>query len=78
MIDSNRPGRFPRQVKAGLALVLLALVVIFALQNSERVSVVFLVWQLTLPRIVIFTVFFLSGLVIGAGIANWKKLTKYK
>ena len=62
------------QIKSGLVLLLLCMVMVFALQNSESVSVVFLFWQLTLPRALIFFVFFLVGFLCGIAISNWRKL----
>lgn len=63
-----------RQVKAGIVLVLLCLLLLFALQNSTSVTVVFLIWDMTLPRVLIFFVFFVVGFLAGLAVSNWQKL----
>lgn len=64
-----------RQLKSGITLFLLCLVMIFALQNSDSVTVVLLFWQMTLPRVLIFFVFFTVGFLCGLAVSNWRKLT---
>jgi uncharacterized integral membrane protein len=63
-----------RQIKAGIVLVLLCMILIFALQNSASVTVVFLLWEMALPRVLIFFVFFVVGFLTGLAISNWRKL----
>lgn len=75
-MDKNlESGDISRQVKAGIVLFLLCLILVFAVQNSESVSVEFLVWELTLPRVLIFFVFFSVGVLCGLAVSNWRKLT---
>jgi len=78
MIEEPDPNHFSTQIKSGMVLLLLCLVIVFALQNSESASVVFLAWEMTLPRALIFFVFFLTGFLSGIAVSNWKKLSKYK
>ena len=71
-------GSTLRQVKAGIVLFLLLLVLVFALQNSETVVLEFLLWDLALPRVLIFFVFFAVGFVCGIAVSNWQTLTRHK
>lgn len=63
-----------RKVKSGVVLLLLCLLMIFTLQNAESVSIAFLLWEMTLPRSLIFFVFFMVGFLCGIAFNNWKKL----
>jgi len=63
-----------RKIKSVIILLLLCLLMIFTLQNSERVGVAFLFWDTTLPRSLIFFVFFIVGFLVGIAGNNWKKL----
>lgn len=63
-----------RKVKSGIVLLLLGLLMIFTLQNSESVPIVFLMWEMSLPRSMIFFVFFITGFLCGIAFNNWKKL----
>ncbi|NNE36769.1 MAG: LapA family protein [Gammaproteobacteria bacterium] len=65
-----------RQIKAGIVLFLLLLVLVFTLQNSETVTLEFLIWDLSLPRALIFFVFFAVGFICGIAVSNWQTLTK--
>ena len=56
---------FFHKIKVIMLLVLLGILLIFALQNSEEVTVAFLFWDLTLPRIFIFFNFFCVGTLFG-------------
>ncbi len=76
MDKEQGPESLLRQVKAGIVLFLLLLVLVFALQNSEIVTLEFLLWQLSLPRALIFFVFFAVGFVCGIAVSNWHTLTK--
>ncbi len=78
MVEKIHTERFSRQLKSGLALFLLSLVLIFALQNSESVSVVFLLWEMNLPRALILFVFFLAGFLLGAAVINLKSFRQGK
>ena len=63
-----------RQIKAGIVLFLLCMLLLFALQNSASVTVVFLLWDMALPRVLIFFVFFVVGFLTGLAVSNWRKL----
>ncbi len=65
-----------RQIKAGIVLFLLLMVLIFALQNSEIVTLEFMLLELSLPRALIFFVFFAVGFVCGIAVSNWHTLRK--
>jgi len=67
-----------RQIKAAIVLFLLLLVLIFALQNSESASLKFLIWELALPRALIFFVVFAVGFICGIAVSNWQTLTRRK
>lgn len=64
-----------RQVKSGIVLFLLLLVVVFTLQNTESIVVVFLWMQFTLPRALILFVFLVIGFLAGLAVCNWKILS---
>jgi uncharacterized integral membrane protein len=49
-------------------LVLIAILVIFILQNIASVTVSFLFWEFTLPRAIILSVTFGLGVLTGLGI----------
>ena len=72
MVEKTHPERFSRQLKSGLALFLLSLVLIFAVQNTEIVSVEFLFWEMNLPRALIIFIFFLVGFFLGIAVVNLK------
>lgn len=74
MTKEIKTSDMSRQIKAGAVLVLLCLLLLFALQNSASVTVVFLIWDMTLPRVLIFFVFFVVGFLTGLAVSNWRKL----
>jgi uncharacterized integral membrane protein len=67
-----------RQIKSGMILFLLCLVMVFALQNSESATLKLFIWELSLPRALIFFVFFSVGFLCGIAVSNWQKLTRKK
>ena len=52
-------------LKTVIGLVLVALVIVFTIQNLEIVTVRFLLWDLSLPRAVMIFVVFLIGALAG-------------
>lgn len=62
------------QIKSGLVLFLLLNVVIFTLQNTESIAVVYLWMQFSLPRALILFLFFAAGFLSGLAVCNWKIL----
>ena len=47
------------------AIAALALVIIFVLQNTDVVSVAFLIWQIQASRVIIYLSIFLIGALVG-------------
>jgi uncharacterized integral membrane protein len=78
MIEPSIETGRSRQVKAGIILLLLFLVLIFTLQNTENMVVVFLWKEFTLPRALILFLFFVIGFVAGLAVNNWKIMTAGK
>lgn len=74
MLEPSSSASRSRQIKSGIVLFLLLQVVIFTLQNTESINVVFLWMQFTLPRALILFVFFLVGFLTGLAVCNWKIL----
>ncbi|MGD8809828.1 MAG: LapA family protein [Gammaproteobacteria bacterium] len=54
------------RLKPALLIVLVALGIVFALQNVADVEVQFLLWSVTLPRAILLLVVLAVGIVIGA------------
>lgn len=54
------------RLKPALLIVLVALGIVFALQNVADVEVQFLLWSITLPRAVLLLVVLAVGIAIGA------------
>lgn len=52
-------------LKSIIGLVLIALVIIFTLQNIQIVTVNFLLWDMSLPRAVMIFTVFLAGALTG-------------
>ncbi|MBI4620770.1 MAG: LapA family protein [Desulfobacterales bacterium] len=53
------------KIKSIIILVLVALLVIFLLQNTEVIEVRFLFWQISMSRIVLLFSTFIVGLITG-------------
>ncbi|PIU85516.1 MAG: DUF1049 domain-containing protein, partial [Deltaproteobacteria bacterium CG06_land_8_20_14_3_00_44_19] len=53
------------KIKTIIVLVLVALLVIFLLQNTEVIDVKFLFWQISMSRIVLLFSAFIVGLITG-------------
>lgn len=64
------------RIKVVLLLVVLGILLVFALQNSENVTLAFLFWELNLPRVFIFFIFFCAGVLCGIFINTLMKLKK--
>lgn len=56
----------PASLKPVLLIVLVAVGIIFAIQNVADVEVQFLLWAVTLPRAILIVVVLALGMVIGA------------
>lgn len=61
----NRRRRAPSGLKGGLSMVLIGLLIVFAIQNVATVEVNFLLWNLKLPRAVLYFGIFALGVFIG-------------
>ncbi len=62
------------KVKAAIALVLVALAGIFAIQNATTVDVNFLVWSLSIPRALLIVVLLVVGFMLGITVSSISKL----
>ena len=64
------------KTKTILALVFAAIIVVFSLQNSEVTDVNFLVWKLSMSRVLIILGSFAIGVIVGILVSVKRKLTK--
>lgn len=62
------------KMKAFFALVLVALVVIFAIQNATTVDVSFLFWSLSIPRALLVVALLAAGFMLGITVSSFSKL----
>ncbi len=54
-----------RKLRIGLGAALVLLVLVFALQNNEQVSVAFLFWHVSMPRSLLLMLPFVAGVGVG-------------
>lgn len=64
--------------KTLLAIFFAILIAIFSLQNSEITDVNFLFWKLSISRVIILFVTFLTGVLVGMLISIKKSIVKKK
>jgi lipopolysaccharide assembly protein A len=57
-----------RYVTGTLAILLLLVVVVFSLQNRESVSLAFLVWSLSVPKVFLILGTYVLGMLSGWGL----------
>ena len=57
-----------RYITGTLAILLLVVVVIFSIQNRESVSLAFLVWSLSVPKIFLILGIYVLGMLSGWGL----------
>lgn len=62
------------KMKAIIALVLVAMVAIFAMQNATTVDVNFLLWSLSLPRALLVVALLVVGFMLGITVSSFSKL----
>ena len=62
------------KMKAISALVLVAMVAIFAIQNATTVDVKFLFWSLSVPRVLLVIVLLAVGFMLGISVSSFSKL----
>lgn len=74
MIEPSTEASRSRQIKSGIVLLLLLLAVIFTLQNTETMVVVFLWMEFVLPRALVLFIIFLVGFLSGLAVCNWRIL----
>jgi uncharacterized integral membrane protein len=74
MIEPSTEASRSRQIKSGIVLLLLLLAVIFTLQNTETMVVVFLWMEFVLPRALVLFIIFLVGFLTGLAVCNWRIL----
>ena len=74
MIEPSTEASRSRQIKSGIVLLLLLLAVIFTLQNTETMVVVFLWMEFVLPRALVLFIIFLDGFLSGLAVCNWRIL----
>lgn len=61
-----------KTVKSIVLVILLALVLIFAVQNMEIVQVKFLTWSVAMPRSLLVMVLLLIGFVLGWIVSSFR------
>jgi putative membrane protein len=62
------------KIKAIIALVLVAMVAIFAIQNATTVDVNFLFWSLSVPRALLVVALLAVGFMLGITVSSFSKL----
>ncbi len=62
------------KIKLSLGALLLILVVVFTLQNSEVVNINFLFWSFSLSRALMIFVVFIAGVLLGTFFGNYSKI----
>jgi len=64
-----------RYVRITIAIVLLVLIIVFAVQNRESVEVSFLTWSVNAPMVFVILGTYLLGMVSGWGLVELLKRT---
>ena len=72
----RRRGQALRKLKAILTLLLIGLVAVFAVQNSEDVEIQFLTWSFTTPRALLVVLFLIVGFALGLITTSFSTLKK--
>ena len=62
------------KMKAVAALVLIAVIAIFAIQNATTVDVTFLFWSLSIPRVLLIVALLAAGFMLGITVSSLSKL----
>jgi len=62
------------KIKAGIALILVSLVAIFAIQNATSVDLIFLSWSLSVPRVLMVATLLAVGFILGITVSSFSKL----
>jgi putative membrane protein len=74
--DRTHPVLLPlgepmRYLLAAVLLAFLSAIVVFALQNTESVTVRFLNWSVTLPFALLAIIIYLAGMLSGWGVVSF-------
>lgn len=62
------------KIKLSLGALLLILVVVFTLQNSEVVNINFLFWSFSLSRALMIFLVFITGILLGTFLGNFSNI----
>ena len=62
------------KVKAVIALLLVAMALIFTIQNATTVDVKFLFWSLSTPRVLLIIILLAVGFILGITVSSFSKL----
>jgi uncharacterized integral membrane protein len=62
-----------RYIKGGVAVIVLALIVIFSVQNLEAIEVSFLSWSMTVPKFLVIIGNYVLGMITGAWLFDFLK-----
>ena len=62
------------KMKAIIAVVLVAMVAVFAMQNATTVDVNFLFWSLSLPRALLVVALLVVGFMLGITVSSFSRL----
>jgi putative membrane protein len=62
-----------RYIKGALSILVLALIVIFAVQNLEAIDVSFLSWSVTVPKFLVIIGNYFLGMITGAWLFDFLK-----
>ena len=66
------------KIKLSVGTILVLLVVVFTLQNTEVVNIQFLFWSFSLSRALMIFVVFGAGVLIGAFLSNLPRMMEKK
>ncbi len=62
-----------RYIKGAFSILVLAVIVIFAVQNLEAIEVSFLSWSVTVPKFLVIIGNYLLGMITGAWLFDFFK-----
>ena len=62
-----------RYIKGALAIIVLAVIVIFAVQNLEAIKVSFLSWSMNVPKFLVIIGNYVLGMITGAWLFDFLK-----
>lgn len=62
------------KMKAIVSLILVALAAIFTIQNATSVDVKFLIWSLSIPRVLLVVALLAVGFILGITVSSISRL----